>query len=240
MRTEDPGRRTALVLAVVALPPAIVAGIIGALLGGVILAVVLLVVVGAALVALVWVRSASRIADIGGDPADPTRHARLVNLVDGLCVSAGVRMPALRVLEADGCNLAVVGRDRSHAALVVTSGLIEDLTRMELEGALATGIVELRRGDATPATVAAAAGAFAVRLAVDPRRDRLVDEAAAALTRYPPGLTAAYHKLQEHGTTVPGTRRSSAHLWLADPDGTGAPVPYRVSLQERIDALAEL
>jgi hypothetical protein len=236
----DPGRRTALVLAAVALPPALVAGVIGVILGGVILLVILFVVVAVALVAGVWVRSAGRAADIGGTPVDPRRHARLVNLVDGLCVSAGVRVPALRVLDAAGCNLAVVGRDQAHSALIVTSGLLEDLTRMELEGALATGIVELRRGDAGPATVAAAAGAFAVRLAVDPRRDRVVDEAAAALTRYPPGLTAAYHKLQDLGTDVPGTRRRSAHLWLAEPDHERPGAHYRMTLQERIDALAEL
>jgi hypothetical protein len=235
----DPGRRTLLVLAAVALPPALLAGVIGVVLGGVVLLVILFVVVAAALVAVVWVRSAGG-ADIGGTPVDPRRHARLVNLVDGLCVSAGVRVPALRVLDAAGCNLAVVGRDQAHSALIVTSGLLEDLTRMELEGALATGIVELRRGDAAPATVAAAAGAFTVRLAVDPRRDRVVDEAAAALTRYPPGLSAAYHKLQQHGTDVPGTRRRSAHLWLADPDHQRPPAPYRMTLQARIDALAEL
>jgi hypothetical protein len=236
----DPGRRTVLVIGAVALPPAVMAGVVGIVVGGIIGLVVGFVVVAVALVAAVWARSASGIVDIGGTPADPIRYARLVNLVDGLCVSAGVRMPALRVLEAEGCNLAVVGRDQAHAALIVTSALVEDLTRMELEGALATGIVELRRGDAAPATVAAAAGAFTVRLAVDPRRDRVVDDAAAALTRYPPGLTAAYRKMEEHGTAVPGTRHRRAHLWLADPEPARTPPPYRISLQQRIDALAEL
>lgn len=236
----DPARRTALVLSAVAVPPAVVAGVIGVVVGGIVLPIVLFVAVAVALVVAVWARSGSPSVDVGGTPVDPSRHARLVNLVDGLCVSAGVRVPALRVVDSPGCNLAVVGRDQAHSALVVTSGLIEDLTRMELEGALATGIVELRRGDAAPATVAAAAGGFTVRLAVDPQRDRVVDEAAAALTRYPPGLSAAYHKLQQYGTSVPGTRRRSAHLWLADPEGGPHAAPYRISLQERIDALAEL
>jgi heat shock protein HtpX len=224
----------------VSLPPAVVAAVVGLLLGGVIGLCVAFVVVAAGVAGLVWVRSAGPSVDIGGTPADPTRHARLVNLVDGLCVSGGVRMPALRVIEGPGCNLAVVGRDAAHATLVVTSGLLEDLTRMELEGALATGVVELRRGDAVPATVAAAAGAFTVRVAVDPDRDRLIDQAASALTRYPPGLAAAYKKLAEVGTTVPGTPRRQAHLWLADPTGSDGPAPYRLSLQERVNALAEL
>jgi heat shock protein HtpX len=242
----DPGKRTLEVLAAVALPPAVVAAIIGLALGEVIGLVVAFVVVAAGLIGAVWVRSAGAAVDLGGDPPDPVQHARLLNLVDGLCVTGGVRMPALRVVEASGCNLAVVGRDSAHATLVVTSGLLEDLTRMELEGALATGVVELRRGDAGPATVAAAASgltvgpALIVRLAVDPQRDRVMDEAAASLTRYPPGLTAAYEKFARHGTEVPGTRRRHAHLWLADPGGSSTPAPYRSSLQERIHVLAEL
>jgi heat shock protein HtpX len=228
-------------IATVAVPPAVVAGVVGLIVAGPILLVVLFVVVGVGVAAIVWIRSTSRLGDLGGAAADPKRHARLVNLVDGLCVSAGVRTPELRVVDTPGCNLAVVGRDPAHAALVVTSGLLADLTRMELEGALATGVVELRRGDVAPATVAAAIGPFAVRMAVDPRRDRVVDAAAAALTRYPPGLVAAYLKLQEHGTAVPGTPRRSSHLWLVDPEPVGSPpASYRVPLQERIDALAEL
>jgi hypothetical protein len=234
-RNIDPERRTALVLAAVAAPPAIVAAIIGVLAVGAVLGVVLLVVVALAVAAAVWIRSGRRAGDLGGIPADPMRHARLVNLVDGLCVSAGVRPPALRVLDAPGCNLAVIGRDAGHAALVVTG-----VTRVELEGALATGIVELRRGDAGPATAAVAAGSFTVRLAVDPRRDRIVDEAAAALTRYPPGLAAAYRKMARHGTVVPGAASRTAHLWLADPREPGEPSAYRLTLQERIGALVEL
>jgi hypothetical protein len=236
----EPGRRTALVLGATALPPAVAAAVIGLLVQGVIALVVLFVVVAAGVTAVLWIRSGGRAVDLGGAGADPIRHARLVNLVDGLCVSAGVRPPALRVLDAAGCNLAVVGRDTAHATLVVTSGLLEGLTRMELEGALATGIVELRRGDAGPATVAAAAGTFAVRLAVDPERDRVIDESAASLTRYPPGLRAAYEKFLQHGTDVPGTLRRHAHLWLVDPGGAATSPPYRHSLPQRIHALAEL
>jgi Zn-dependent protease with chaperone function len=239
-RAAADSRRRALTMVVtLALPPAIVAGAIG-LLGGAVVAVVALVVVGVAVAALIWVR-AGRVLPAGapGRSADPVADARLINLVEGLCTGAGVRVPDLRVVDAPGLNLAVSGRDAGAASLVVTSGLLGRLSRMELEGVLAAGIVQIRRGDVIAATVAAATG-IGVATAVGTDHDLEVDAAAVALTRYPPGLRSALQAWSADGTAVPGVPRRAAHLWLAEPLGDGSPPAYRRPLQQRVDALSEL
>jgi hypothetical protein len=206
-----------------------------------IVALVALVVVGAG--AYAWLtRGGEGLALRGLDarPADPVADARLINLVDGLCTAAGVRPPRLLVTGDATCNLLVVGRRREQATLVVTRGLLEHLSRIQLEGILAEGLVQVRQGDVVPATVAVATFGLAARLAVgDGARDGAVDQAAASLTHYPPALAQALDTMAEHGTGVPAARAATAHLWLADPL-PGAGRRARAPLAERAAALREL
>jgi heat shock protein HtpX len=235
-------RRTSAVLALVAVAPAVVGFVVGWFVGHLVGGVIGLVVLGVAAAALVWIRAGSlTLRSPDTRPADPEGEARLYNLADGLCVTAGVKMPSLGVVDADGLNLAIIGRDAGHATILVTSGLLRSLSRIELEGVLAVGVAGLRQGDAGPATVAAAAFGLGLRFAVDEGRDRRLDETGMALTRYPPGLVSAYEKVKTVGTSVPGVPRHQAHVWLVDPAPTGGPLaPYRTPISQRIDALNEL
>ena len=227
-------------LGTAALLPSLVAGVVAGVAGGVVAGPLAFVAVGGVVVAWVWRQSGHPDAlGLAGRPVDPDRDARLVNLVEGLCASAGVRRPDLRVVDAPGLNLAAGGRDRRRAALVVTSGLLEHLDRVALEGILATGVMAIRRGAVAGPSIAAVTG-ISVNVSVGAGRDILLDAAAIRLTRYPPGLCSALQSLAERGTAVPGVPRRAAHLWLADPSG-GAQLPaYRRPLWERIDVLSEL
>lgn len=227
-------------LGTAALLPSLVAGVVAGVAGGTVAGPLAFVAVGGAVVAWVWHQSAQPDAlGLAGRPADPERDARLVNLVDGLCAAAGVRRPDLRIVEVPGLNLAAGGRDPRRAALVVTSGLLEQLDRVALEGILATGVMAIRRGAVAGPSIAAVTG-ISVNVAVGAGRDILLDAAATRLTRYPPGLCSALQVMALRGTTVPGVPRRAAHLWLAEPSA-GAELPgYRRPLRERIDALSEL
>jgi heat shock protein HtpX len=70
-------------------------------------------------------------------PADPETYARLHNLVEGLCIASGLPMPKLYVIDDPAPNAFATGRNPKHAAVAVTSGLLEKLNRIELEGVLA-------------------------------------------------------------------------------------------------------
>lgn len=168
----------------------------------------------------------------------------LCNLAEGLSTSVGVDVPELRVLSDEGCNALVVDDGEGRTTIVVTTGLLAALSRIELEAVVARSLVQLRQGDAAAAlaqlAVDRAPDVKVVRSLVggrsrfdDPDRDVLLDRAAVSITRYPPGLMAALDACRRGSTAVRGADPATAALWLADPLG-------RVALDHRIEALGLL
>lgn len=241
----DPLRRAALLVALAAVVAGVVVGALAWLLGGPVAAVVALVVVvtliGGGFAWMIRRPAEARVLSaIGGRPADPLTDARLLNLVEGLCTATGLRVPTVLVVEAQGLNALAAGRSASSATIAVTTGLISELSRIELEGVLAEEIVVIRRERMVPATVAASvppvlASLFPIRPGPEIEDDR----AAVTLTRYPPGLIGALEKMAERGTAVT-TSPSLEALWLASPRPASGPGSARTALRERIEALAEL
>jgi len=236
-----PKGRATLVVALFAGIPAVVLGIVAFVLGGVVVGVAVLIVVAAGLAA--WARfSGDRrvLAAIGGREADALTDGRLWNLVEGLSVGAGVRQPRLRVVASSGLNAMSAGTSPGRAVVGVTSGLLAELDRIELEAVLAEQLIQVRRHETLPATVLAATFGLGRALALPDDRDLNADRAAVALTRYPPALASALEKLDTKGAAVPGQPASMAHLWLADPSTTPTPGRGRLPLRDRIEALREL
>jgi heat shock protein HtpX len=240
----DPLHRAARLVALAAAVVAVVVGAIAWLSGGPVAAVVAFVVVlaliGGGLTWMIWRPGDARVRTaIGGRPADPVSDARLLNLVEGLCTATGLRVPTVRVIEAEGLNALVAGRSATSAVLAVTSGLSSALSRIELEGVLAEEVVAIRRERMVPATVAASVPPLLSRLLpVRPGPELDNDRAAVTLTRYPPGLIGALEKMEERGTTV-AAPPSLDPLWLASPRPLPDPASARLPLAERIEALAE-
>jgi heat shock protein HtpX len=174
---------------------------------------------------------------LDGARADPRRHARLINLVEGLCATIGVRQPALRVRPEASLNAAVCGRRRRSATLVVTQGLLDELGRLELEGVLAQLLTRIRCYDMLPATVTVATLGIGASFLSPPEPVTALDRAAVGFTRYPPALASALEKMEMKGTEVRGASRSTALLWFAAP---GAAVKVPTPLRDRAEALAEL
>jgi heat shock protein HtpX len=86
--------------------------------------------------------------------ADPTEHARLHNLVEGLCIAGGLPKPRLYVVDDDAPNAFATGRDPKHAAIAVTTGLLGKLNRVELEGVLAHELSHIKNYDILVSTLA--------------------------------------------------------------------------------------
>ncbi|MDA8359509.1 MAG: M48 family metalloprotease [Actinomycetota bacterium] len=219
-------RRRALVLLAGGVPGAfagVVAGIVG---GAVIGLVVALVVCGG--VALAVARSATRraLAVIGGRPVDAREVPRLANLVEGLCATCGVRPPALRLVEdavPNACALGAPGR----GVLVVTTGLVQSVGLLELEGVVAHELAHVKNHDAAVSEVAVTVLAPIVRLTA---RDALVhrslgrgreyaaDREAASMVRSPRGLERALETMEHSPSPSAGSRftgwRWSLTRWL--------------------------
>jgi heat shock protein HtpX len=96
------------------------------------------------------------VRQIKARPADPVVYARFGNLVDGLCSASGVPRPVLYVVDHPALNALVTARSPRHSSLVATTGLLDGLTRIELEGVLAHELSRVKAGDALLSTMAAA------------------------------------------------------------------------------------
>jgi heat shock protein HtpX len=238
-------RRSALLLAAFVGLIVLVVGLLSLILHlGPVPVVVALVLAGLASVAASLYSDRVALSLSHARPVGPDEEPRYHNLVEGLCIAAGLPKPDLYVVEAAAPNAFATGRSPDHAALVVTRGLLDRLTRVELEGVLAHELSHIRRGDILVTTLAVTLlglllplpplSSQLMRLAVSRRRESEADLSGVRLTRYPPGLIAALEKLRVDESVVPSGSRATAHLWLESPRD------HRDSLDDRISALRDL
>lgn len=80
-------------------------------------------------------------------PATREEHAHLVNSVEGLAIAAGIPAPPVYVIDDTALNAFATGRDPKHAVIVVTSGLMNSLNRIELEGVIAHEMSHIKNYD---------------------------------------------------------------------------------------------
>ena len=108
---------------------------------------------GSAFVAY-WKSDKIALAMSRAEPADEVTYARLHNLVEGLCIASGLPKPDLYVVDDDAPNAFATGRNPDNAAVAVTTGLLEKLNRIELEGVLAHELGHVKNYDILVSTLA--------------------------------------------------------------------------------------
>lgn len=64
-------------------------------------------------------------------------NPELYRLVENLCITAGLPLPKIYIINEAQPNAFATGRDANHAVVAVTRGLLEKLERVELEGVIA-------------------------------------------------------------------------------------------------------
>lgn len=231
---------------------------------------VLAVVVAAAVIGWWWATTPVRVLRaMAAEPADEAHHARYRNLVEGLCLSFGVEPPELHVVADDAPNAAsLAGRGGAH--LVCTTGLLDRLDRVALEGVVAHELAHVRSGEAAAATTTVAlvgypllggdgpvartarplGQALAGRReqlfvwALGPEREVAADLAAVGVTRYPPGLHRALQVIGRASAPPASLTAATAPLWIHDPSPAPAPGSagpgLHPPLDQRIEVLGEL
>lgn len=87
---------------------------------------------------------------------------RLYNLLENLCISRGVPMPALKIIEDPALNAYASGIREGHYSVTVTRGLLEALDDAEIEAVLAHELTHIRNRDVQLLVIAVIfAGIFA-------------------------------------------------------------------------------
>src|SRR5207253_134091 len=82
--------------------------------------------------------------------ARPIEHKddpELFNVVEEMAIAAGIPMPRIYVIADSAPNAFATGRDPQHAAVTITTGLREKLTRDELQGVIAHELSHIRNYD---------------------------------------------------------------------------------------------
>jgi heat shock protein HtpX len=88
-------------------------------------------------------------------PVDRDVEPYLVNTIEGLSIAAGLPVPRAYVIDDPAPNAFATGRDPEHAAVAVTTGLMQKLDRLELEGVIAHELAHIKNRDTLIQTLAA-------------------------------------------------------------------------------------
>ncbi len=84
----------------------------------------------------------------GAKKATKPKYTKLINLVEGISIAAGLpKVPEVYVIEDSALNAFATGRDPEHASVTVTTGLLEKLNKLELEGVIAHEIGHIMNYD---------------------------------------------------------------------------------------------
>lgn len=83
----------------------------------------------------------------GAKPATKEDSRYVYNLLENLCITAGVPMPKLYIIEDQAINAFATGRNPATASVAVTRGAIEKLENEELEGVLAHELSHIKNYD---------------------------------------------------------------------------------------------
>src|SRR5712671_1452496 len=83
----------------------------------------------------------------GGHEVTRQEEPRLYNLLENLCISRGIPMPKLKIMEDEALNAFASGLNEKQYSITVTSGLMARLDDAELEAVLGHELTHIRNGD---------------------------------------------------------------------------------------------
>jgi len=200
----------------------------------------------------------------GAHPATREQYFDFYTIVENLAITAGLPMPKIFVIEDPSPNAFATGRDKNHAVIAVTTGLLSIMNKVELEGVVAHEMSHIGNRDMLVSTVAVVLVGFVaivsdmmirmsffggsrddregngifmiigivvailapiastlIQLAISRKREYLADASGSLLTRYPEGLASALEKISQYGKPMKKQSNAIAHLYIANPLGSG-------------------
>ena len=129
----------------------LIGGVVGGRSGLIFAAVIALVMNGVTY----WNSDRLAIAAARGVAVSPEEAPELHRIIDELSAQAGIPKPRVYICDDPSPNAFATGRNPSHAAVCVTTGILNLVTERELRGVLAHELSHVRNRDILTATIAA-------------------------------------------------------------------------------------
>ncbi len=102
----------------------------------------------AAWIAIAYLFNQSMIdAVTGANEVTRKEQPRLYNLLENLCISRGIPMPKLKVMDDPALNAFASGLNPKQYSITVTTGLLDNLNDQEVEAVLGHELTHIRNGD---------------------------------------------------------------------------------------------
>ncbi len=101
-----------------------------------------------------WFSDKIALASTGAKQVTKEEEPDLWNSLENLSITAGMPMPKLYIINDPAPNAFATGRNKEHAAVAVTTGLMQMLDKSELEGVLAHELSHIGNRDILIMTVA--------------------------------------------------------------------------------------
>ncbi len=86
-------------------------------------------------------------------PIEKQDNPELYRIVENLCITAGLPLPKIYIINEVQLNAFATGRDKNHAVVAVTQGLLQRLNKTELEGVIAHELSHIGNKDMLLSTV---------------------------------------------------------------------------------------
>jgi len=83
----------------------------------------------------------------GAKPLDRKENKRVYNLVENLCISKGMKLPKINIIDDDSLNAFASGIDEKSYSVTLSKGIIDKLNDEELEGVIAHELSHIRNRD---------------------------------------------------------------------------------------------
>jgi heat shock protein HtpX len=136
---------------------------VGYLIGGASGATIALVIAAATNLFAYWNSDRMVLSMYGAHEVDARTASELVGIVAALAVRAGLPMPRVFLMDNPQPNAFATGRNPQNAAVAVTTGLVQSLSREELSGVIAHELAHVKNHDTLLMTITATiAGAISM------------------------------------------------------------------------------
>ncbi|MEW6407927.1 MAG: M48 family metallopeptidase [Patescibacteria group bacterium] len=101
---------------------------------------------------------------MGAHEVTRENNKEIYRLVENLCITAGLPVPKIYIIDDPALNAFATGRDPQHAVIALTSGIIQKLERVELEGVIAHELSHIGNRDMLLSTAVVVLVGFVILL----------------------------------------------------------------------------